>query len=149
MYLFEESLFKVFSTLSFVLLLASLKLLHKIVLPVTLLFFASFQDFSSNNVDIFLEARINDYISLYIFLYWLLVIVVQSFLLFSVVLNSLKRKLEFIRTTRKSFYLIFFLISTVLTPPDVVSQIFLGFNVILTYETLIFIIILKTKYKIN
>ena len=146
LYLSEANVFKVFSISSFVLLLVSLQLLHKIILPFTLLFFASFQDFSLNNVNIFLEARINDYVSLYIFFYWLLITVMQVFLIFSLVLSVLEKKLKFIKTTRKSFYLVFFLISTVLTPPDVISQIFLGLNFILIYEILIIIIILKTKY---
>lgn len=145
LYLTEVNTLKIFGILSIVLWLISLQFLHKIVLPFTLFFFASFQDFSINNVNIFLEARINDYVFIYIFFYWVLVIFLQIFLLFSLVLSTLKKKLEFIKNTRKIFYLIFFLISTILTPPDIISQIFLGFSFILIYETLIIIIILKTK----
>ena len=57
----------------------------------------------------------------------------------------LEEKLEFIKNTRKIFYLIFLLIATVVTPPDILSQVFVSVGLGLIYELLIIITILKSK----
>ena len=146
LYIVEAEIIKFFSIVGIVLWLLSLQALHYIVLPFTLSFFLSFQNSSCiNSVNIFLEARIIDYISLYISSYWVLTLTSQIFLIFFSILSTLKNQLRFIKNTRKIFYLIFFLVATFLTPPDVGSQIFLGVSFVVIYELLIVITIFKSE----
>ena len=145
LYVAEIKTIKFYGFLSLTLWLLGLQLLNNVILPFTWYFFSSFQNSSINGVNIFLETRINDYLSFYTFLYWGLTFFSQLFLLFSFVLNMLEEKLEFIKNTRKIFYLIFLLIATVVTPPDILSQVFVSVGLGLIYELLIIITILKSK----
>ncbi len=145
LYVVEIKTIKFYSLLSFILWLFGLQLLNNVILPFTWYFFSSFQNSSINGVNIFLETRINDYLSFYILLYWVLTFFSQILLLFSFVLNILEDRLEFIKNTRKFFYLIFLLIATFLTPPDIISQILVGVGFSLVYELLIIITILKSR----
>lgn len=143
LYSIEIKTIKFFSFTSFMLWLLSLYLLHYLILPYTFSFFSSFQNSSINSINIFLEARITDYLYLYIFFYWVLTIVSQLFFSFFLILSTFENKIKFIKSTRKIFYLIFLVIATFLTPPDIISQIFLGTSFILLYEILVVITILK------
>lgn len=146
LYLSEQKTIKFFSFVSIVLWLFNLKVLHHIILPVILHFFVNFQSFSLTNINIFLEARINDYLYLYTFVYSISIIVNQLLLFFFFVLNILEKRLKFVKNTRKLFYIICFVTATFLTPPDILSQICLAICFILIYELLIVTIILKSQY---
>jgi len=127
--------------LSFILWLLSLLLLNKIILPFCWNFFTSFQNQSIPSVNIFFEIRITEYLSLYVITYYITVLIGQCFLFLFLLLSVLNNKLLFVRNTRKIFYLIFFILATLITPPDVISQLILGSAFILIYELVIVIII--------
>lgn len=127
--------------LSFVLWLLSLLLLNKVILPFCWNFFTSFQNSSVPSINIFFEIRITEYLSLYVITYYITILIGQCFLVLFLLLNILKNKLLFIKNTRKVFYLIFFVLATLVTPPDVISQLVLGSAFILIYELVIVIII--------
>ena len=127
--------------LSFILWLLSLLLLNKIILPFCWNFFTSFQNQSVPSVNIFFEIRITEYLSLYVITYYITVLIGQCFLFLFLLLSVLNNKLLFVRNTRKIFYLIFFILATLITPPDVISQLILGSAFILIYELVIVIII--------
>jgi sec-independent protein translocase protein TatC len=123
--------------------LFSLIFLNKIVLPFCWKFFSSFFSTSNYTITIFLEIKATEYLLFYITAYYTTILIGQGFVLLFLLLNLKKEKLKFIKTTRKSFYFIFFLIATILTPPDITSQLFLGGTFILIYEVIIIIVILK------
>ena len=127
----------------FTLWIFSLLLLNKLVLPLCWEFFSSFQNSSSQSINIFLEIRITEYLAFYIMTYYITAFITQCFTLIFLCLGLLKKKLLFIRATRKIFYLIFLGLATVVTPPDVVSQLLLGTIFVLVYELIIVIIITK------
>lgn len=127
--------------LSFILWLLSLLLLNEIILPFCWNFFTSFQNQSIPSVNIFFEIRITEYLSLYVITYYITILIGQCFLFLFLLLNVLNNKLLFVRNTRKIFYLIFFILATLITPPDVISQLILGSTFILIYELVIVIII--------
>ena len=82
LYPLEKDTFKKILYLSFVFWLVSVQMLTSLVLPLTWSFFLSFQDTSKDVLNIFLETRINEYLTLYIFIYWIVVLVGQFFLSF-------------------------------------------------------------------
>lgn len=143
LYTFEQNTLKRVLYLSFVFWFISVQILTSLVLPLTWSFFLSFQDTSKNVLNIFLETRINEYLTLHIFIYWIVVLIGQSFLGFFFALNFFNKKLKFIKNSRKPVYFFFFIFATLLTPPDVVSQLLLVFCFGVVYELMIITIILK------
>lgn len=87
--------------------------------------------------------RVTEYLSFYILIYYITVLIGQAFVLVFLMIDALEKKLLFIKKTRKIFYLSFFLLATLVTPPDVISQIFLGSFFIIFYELIIITIILR------
>ena len=132
-----------FIYLSFILWLISLSILNLAIIPSVWYFFASFQNFSTNQLNIFLEVRITEYLSFYILLYWIVVVICLIFLVLSIFLNIFSEKLLWIKTTRKPFYFFFLSAATLLTPPDVISQLIVGFSFVIAYELLIVIHIMR------
>lgn len=143
LYLFEIRQLNFFIFLSFMLWVINLVVLNYVIVPTVWHFFASFQDFSINALNIFLEVRITEYLSFYIFIYWVIMLIGLIFLIFSIITNLLKEKLVFIKATRKPFYLFFLVIATLLTPPDVISQMIVGFSFVIAYELLIVIHVIQ------
>jgi len=143
LYSLEKITLKRILYLSFVFWLISVQILTSLALPLTWSFFLSFQDTSKNVLNIFLETRINEYLTLYIYIYWIVVLIGQSFLGGFFALNFFNKKLKFIKNSRKPIYFFFFIFATLLTPPDVVSQLLLVFCFGVVYELMIIIIILK------
>ena len=113
------------------------------VLPFCWKFFLSFYTNSSKIVDIFFEAKITEYLKLYFLIYYSTVLSLQFFVLIFLVLSMINKRFFIIKKTRKLFLLLFFLIATLLTPPDVVSQLVLGICFIVIYEVIIVINIIK------
>lgn len=127
--------------------LCSIILLKKIVVPFSWSFFLSFRE--TNNhlqpASFFFEARILDYFNYFTNFYYICVINCQLLTLSILFLNNISEKVGTIKTFRKLFYLVFILFSTITTPPDIFSQIFMSLNLIIIYELLIFNKYVKTN----
>lgn len=121
--------------------LASSVLLLKIVIPFSWKFFLSFQETSANSqvLSFFFEAKLNEYLEYLIRLYYLCIVSCQFLVVLIVSLVNLSEKLKKTKIFRKLFYLIFIVFSTIITPPDVLSQIFISSILIIVYELLIFL----------
>ena len=137
-----------FYRLSVSFFLVSIFSLNNKILPYCWKFFLSFQNSPTFSINIFLEMRITEYLSLYIAIYYIIIFIGQVFVFMFLIIDTLKEKLIFVKGTRKLFYLSFFALATLITPPDVVSQILVGFSFIIFYEWIIIIIILRS-FKIN
>ncbi len=117
------------------------------VMPRAWIFFLSFED-TTTSLPIVLEARISEYLSIVMQLvtafglaFELPVIMLILCVLDLISSNSLKSK-------RRFAVVIIFIISAILTPPDVLSQIALAIPLILLYEVSIIICnIAQTKRK--
>lgn len=131
--------------------LASTILLYKFVIPFSWNFFLSFQQ-SSNNIQpisIFFEAKIMEYFHYFTSLYYICLINCQFLAILIVFLTSLNEKLGKTKAFRKLFYLIFVVFSTIVTPPDVISQITISLFLILIYELLLFLKEIKISMVTN
>lgn len=130
------------STLFFFL---SFCILNNVLLPYIWSFFLSFQNNqSTQSINIFFEAQITEYFKFYIYIHYITFIISQSFVLIVLILNFIENKINFVSKTRKVIYSSFLIIATVITPPDILSQICICLCFILVYEFFIIIIILKT-----
>lgn len=123
----------------------SIFLLCKFVIPYSWAFFLSFQQNNKTDklISFFFEAKIIEYFNYFTDLYYLCLINCQFFALLTLVLTTFTKKK--IKTLRKIFYFIFILFSTLMTPPDIISQLILTLILILIYEILIFINYLFSK----
>ena len=141
-YLKLKSILKIFIITWF----CSVVLLKKVVMPLSWLFFLSFQE--TNNhlqpASFFFEARILEYFEYFTNFYYICLANCQLLTLSILFLNSISEKAGTIKTFRKLFYLIFILFSTITTPPDVFSQIIMSSSLILSYELLVFLKYIKS-----
>ena len=115
----------------------SLIILNKILLPISWHFFLSFQTLTS--VNLYFEAKLNEYLNFYIFFYYICVFYCQIFILLVFFFNYTNTNLDLIKKFRKLFYYFFVCFSTLITPPDIFSQILFSFAIIIIYEMLVFL----------
>lgn len=144
LYLFEYKKYATLLKASLTLWFFSILILNNFLLPLSWKFFLSFQTSVNHSVLTFhLEAKIIEYLDLYINLYYACCLNFQLFVLLIIFLNYIKESLDLVKALRKFFYFGFFLIATFLTPPDVFSQLVVGMSTILVFEVTIIIVILK------
>jgi len=90
-----------------------------------------------------LKLKFTEYIDFYISLYSLCNGSCQVFLILFLFIETRFDKINFIKNSRKIIYFILFIIATLITPPDVTSQIIIGCSFILMYEFIIVFLFLK------
>nr|AEP20725.1 SecY-independent transporter protein [Kryptoperidinium foliaceum endosymbiont] len=141
LYQFEFTKLKLAFQLFILTWLLSSTLLFKVVIPFSWKFFLSFQETSvdSQVLSFFFEAKLNEYLEYLIRLYYVCLISCQFLVILIVSLINLSEKLKKTKMFRKLFYLIFVVFSTIITPPDVLSQILISSILIVVYEFLTFL----------
>ena len=124
---------------------ASMILLYKIVVPISWAFFLSFQQSNNFNqqLSLFFETKLSEYFYYFTDLYYICLMNCQFLAVILLFLINLSEEPQKIKTFRKLFYLTFVIFSTIITPPDIISQIVISLIFILFYELLLFIKILK------
>lgn len=132
---FEYTVLQLFCFICLFFYIIGVTVLHCIILPFMWEFFTTFQ--LHFNLNVFFEAKITEYFIFYKDIYLLTVLISQvfSFVLLNLVL--INQKLIFITKSRKSIYLVFILIATLLTPPDVFTQFIFGVNFVIFYELIV------------
>lgn len=124
--------------------LFSLVIFNKIIFPISLNFFLSFQLLTSfKSLNLHFEAKLNEYLNFYIMFYYICTFYCQSFVVLVFFFDYINTNLKLIKRFRKVFYYLFVFFSTLITPPDVLSQILFSVCLICIYEILIFILIFK------
>ena len=119
---------------------------YKILLPVSWQFFLSFQSFSLlKSIDLYFESKLNEYLNFFMVTYFVCLFYCQIFVLLVLFLDYLKANLEKVKYYRKILYCSFIIVSTLITPPDIVSQLVLSFSLIIIYEFLLWILICRTS----
>ena len=93
--------------------------------------------------------KLNEYLKYFINVYYICLVSCQFLTLLIIILTSLSKELKNIKAFRRLFYIIFIIFSTVITPPDILSQIFICSILILTYEITIFLKKIKTSMVTN
>lgn len=122
-------------------------LLNKVLLPFSWNFFLSFQLVTSFNLHF--EAKLNEYLDFYFFFYYLSTFYCQIFLILVFFIYYVNTDPFLIKKFRKFLHYLFVIFSTLVTPPDIVSQILFSFIAIGVFEMLIFLDILIFFLKKN
>lgn len=149
-YHFEYKIFKIFFLLGIFFGGCSIIFFNKILLPLSWNFFLSFQEILSKKaLTLFFEAKLSEYVNLYIFFYYICYFNFQIFVFIFIFFNYINKKIKTLKNLRKIFYFIFFFLATVLTPPDIISQVIFGLNMIVIFEILIVSILFKNILKLN
>jgi sec-independent protein translocase protein TatC len=128
--------------------ITTISLLYKYILPWSWKFFLSFEQITSNNnMHIYFEAKLYEYLEFFIILYKICNINCQFLLLIIFYINVINKSIKFIKNYRKFIYFFIFLIASLITPPDIISQICVGIFTIFIFETLILLILINNKIK--
>lgn len=115
------------------------------VLPMALKFFSSFENLSSvddSTLPILFETKISDYLNFTINLLFGFGIAFLSPILLLFLIKGGYVKVKDLRSKRRYWIVIIFILSAILTPPDILSQISLAILLIILFE----IVILLGKY---
>lgn len=126
-------------------------LLSTIIIPFSWNFFLSFQESSNalQPVSFFFEAKIIEYFHHYTSLYYVSLVNCQFLAVVLLTLTSINKNLKKTKTFRKLFYFVFIIFSTVTTPPDIGSQIFIAGSFIVFFEFFILLKQIKTNMATN
>lgn len=104
-------------------------------------FFLSFQ----LQQNFYFEARISEYLKFYNNTYFVCLIYYQILAILFVFLIDIKQNYSYIKKYRKFYYYLFLIISTLITPPDLISQILTTISLILIYEIILLFLLFTSK----
>ena len=124
---------------------------HYFIFPFFWDFFLNYQaSFEKQTVQIYFEGKLNEYLNFYVNTYVTISLLTLFFYAQFFIINNINNKIQFIKKYRKLFYLTFILIATTITPPDVISQLFVIIVLISLFEFFFLLIVINTKrYSFN
>nr|QYB23232.1 Sec-independent protein translocase component TatC [Lithodesmioides sp. mgcode 4] len=123
---------------------------NKLIVPNVCSFFLKLQKILNNQIfTLYFEAKINEYLNLYIVLYKFCFFFFCSFITLLTLSEYLisNNSLSFSKNYRKYYYLLFISISTFISPPDFNFQLLISGIFILFYEIFSILIIFKKNFK--
>jgi len=130
--------------------LLSCSVFNKFIFPLSWDFFSGFQNFTLlQSPNLHFEAKLSEYLTFYIVFYYVCIFYFQIFTGLVVFFNHIKKEITLLKNLRKVFYYFFIIFSTLITPPDVFSQLFISFSIIINYEILVLYIITKNYIEKN
>lgn len=132
---------KTFLRLFFITYFVSFIFYYYILLPITINFFIEFQKLT---IYLHFEARIIEYLDFLIFLYYGCLFYLQFIAFFFLIINYFIT-LKLIKKFRKLFYYLFLILTTLICPPEILIQININIFVIVSYEFIILLFLLKFK----
>jgi sec-independent protein translocase protein TatC len=146
----HENIFilKTFFIIIFVYILGFI-FIYKLIIPNSWNFFIYYEKTNNNFLyNIFLEPRLDKYINITLNILIYFNIFFQYPLILLVFLKKFIKH-EFFIKYRKILYTKILILATILSPPDIFSQIFLTLPTVFLFEFLIIINIFLKKYKLN
>jgi len=124
--------------------------LNTCIFPATWGFFLKFQEYLLfQNLTFYFEIKLKEYLVFYKSVYYLCNLVYQILILFFILLDLFNANLFIVKKLRKIFYFIFFICSTLLTPPEVVYQILISIFIILIYELITVFMVFKVEVSLK
>ena len=128
----------------FFLFFFSILIFNKMLFLSSMDFFLGFKNFLNlKSLTLHFEAKLNEYINFYFKFYYICIFYFQIFTLLVFFINYVNNKLKIVQQFRRFFYYIFAILATFFTPPDAFAQTILCCSIIISYEILVFYIILK------
>ena len=146
LYKFEYAYLRIITLTTVVCWTMGIFILNNFIFPTSWNFFLRFQEYLLyQNLTFHFEVKLNEYLIFYKSLYYLCNLIFQIAVLFLIFLDLFRTNVFIIKKLRKAFYFTFFIISTFVTPPEVLYQLITSICIILIYELLIIYMIFKTK----
>ena len=121
----------------------------KYLFPYIWFFLINYYQSDTTIIKIYLESQITEYVQFYCINFYITFLVSQAFIILFFYLINKKNLIFFIKKFRKFFYSLFLLQSTLLTPPDIFSQIFVGLVLIFIYEFIIILSVFLNKIMVT
>ena len=144
---FESTLLIFTAAVSYLLFILSFLVFSMFLFPLSWDFFFSFQQFEVlGSFSLEFEAKLSEYSIFYIRFYSVCFLYFQAFLIPILFLKFIKSSIQLYFRYRKLFYYIGVLFSTMLTPPDVLSQVFLSLSIFVCCEILVYCGVLKNAF---
>lgn len=141
----EYRYLKIMLTTSSSLFIVSVILFIEFLFPFSWNFFLSFTDLVSfSSLTLHFEAKLMDYILFFFNLYFSCILYFQFFLFPIFFFTYFGRKLSGYTFFRKLLFYVCVIFSTLVTPPDVTSQIILSITLIVGCEILVYVFLLKS-----
>lgn len=109
-------------------------------------FFLRFQQYLSfQNLAFHFEIKLSEYLLFYKYIYYLCHLTFQVVILFFIFVDLFRTNISIIKRLRKFLFFLFFILSTLVTPPEVLYQLVMSVCTIFIYESVIFYTIFKTE----
>jgi Sec-independent protein secretion pathway component TatC len=138
LYNFEINLIKKIFIIYVILSCFSTILLYFIITPLSWNFFFNFQEMVFHNqLNVYFESKLSEYLIFYKNIDKISNIFCQIFTCLFVYINQIENYLKIIKEYKKIIYFFLFFLTTLITPPDIFSQITLGSFIIISYEIFI------------
>lgn len=140
-----ESNYIIFVYVLFIILFFfSVIVFHTFLFPLSWDFFFSFKKFEIlKSFSLYFEAKLTEYLAFYIKFYYYCLLYFQLFLFPSLMFIRFNYELDVYKRYRKFLYYLCVVFATLLTPPDIFSQLSLSFFLIILCEILTYIFTLK------
>jgi len=145
-----------YSYLKWIIQISSLNYLISIILanfflfPTVWWFFLSFQELTINNsFNLHFESKLIEYLSFYVALYYTCVFYCQIFTLFFLFFNYININIKDIKKFRKISFFFFFILSIYINSSEIWTQFFIFLILIVLYECLILIQLIKISKSFN
>lgn len=139
----EYKYLKDFFRMSVFLWVLSTSMFLSVFLPFTYDFFFDFQQKSTETLNLFFEPKIEDYFNFILSLYSQSYLGFQLLLIFAAYFEHTKTNITLIKNLKKFIYIFILLIATIITPPDIISQILFFLFLVVSIEIHLFCKILK------
>jgi sec-independent protein translocase protein TatC len=117
------------------------------LIPLTWHFFLSFQELIlTHSFSLYFETKLKEYLYFYISSYFLYLFYFQFLTLILLFLNYKKLTIKKIKKFRKLNYYCFIILSTIISPPEVISQLYIGSTIIFLYEFSLFLFLFISRF---
>lgn len=113
-----------------------------LLIPMTWDFFVNFQN--GHYLNLHFEAKLNEYLNFYTKFYYIFLVYCQIFTVLFFFFSYVNADSSSIQKFRKLYYYFLLLFSTLISPPEVLSQIFISLILIFCYEVFILLFLFKS-----
>ena len=133
----QRILKKILITNIFSIVVPHLFLCH-LIIPLTVVFFEKLRySLKKYGLIFYFENKINEYMIFYIQLYFITYILFLIIFIFTYYLSYKSNKKIFIKNSRKPTYVICYLVSAFLTPPDLICQMLVFISITIIFEIIV------------
>lgn len=139
-YFYVKFLFKILISVWYL----SVLIANYLLIPLTWDFFLSFQYAMKDYFfDLHFEAKLSEYLNFYVSLCYISIFYFLTFTILLLCFNYFNSSFKSIKNFRKLYYYFFVVFSTLISPPDVFSQVIISLLTVIIYEVITFFLIFK------